>query len=49
MPEPKMWPTLGVSPTDLVERRHLFFFEAEVLDNIFQFDVLKNIKYVGDK
>ena len=49
MPGPKVWLILGVSLTDLVERRHLSFPEAEVLDNIFQFDVLKNIKYVADK
>ena len=43
MPGPKKAFILGVSLTHLVESRDLFFLEAEVVDNIFQWDALKNI------
>ena len=33
---------LGVSLTHLVESRDLFFLEAEIVDNIFQWNVLRN-------
>ena len=35
---------LGVGLTHLVESRDLFFREAEIVDNIFQWDVLKNMR-----
>ena len=47
VPGPKKWLILGVSLTHLVESRNLFFLEAEIVDNIFQWDVLK--KYAADK
>ena len=34
---------LGVSLIHLLESMGLFFLEAEIVDNIFQWDVLKNI------
>ena len=46
VPGPKKWPTLGVSLTHLVESRDLFFLEAEIVDNIFQWDVMKNIQWI---
>ena len=44
VPEPNKWFILGVSLTHLVEIRDLFFLEAEIVDNIFQWDVLKNMR-----
>ena len=44
MPGPKKWLILGVSLTRLVESRNLFFLKAEIVDNIFQWDVLKNMR-----
>ena len=41
MPGPKKWLVLGVNLTHLVESRDLFFREA--VDNIFQWDLLKNM------
>ena len=46
VPGPKKWLILGVSLTHLVEGRDLFFPEAEIVDNIFQWDVLKNIRQI---
>ena len=46
MPGPKKWLTLGVSLTHLVESRDLFFLEAEIVDNTFQWDVLKNMQQI---
>ena len=43
VPDPKNWLILRFSLTRLVESRDLFFLEAEVVDNIFQLDVLKNM------
>ena len=40
---PKKWLILGVNLTHLVESRYLFFLEAEIVDNIFQWDVVKNM------
>ena len=40
----KKWRILGVSLAHLVESRDLFFLEAEIVDNIFQCDVLKNMR-----
>ena len=37
---------LGVSLSHLVESRDLFFFVAEIADNIFQWDVLKNMQQI---
>ena len=37
---------LGVSLTHLVESRDVFFLEAGIVDNIFQWDVLKNMRQV---
>ena len=42
----KNWLILGVSLTYLVESRYLFFLEAEIVDNIFQWDVLKNMRRI---
>ena len=41
---------LGVSLTHLVESRYQFFLDAEIIDNIFQWDVLKLVadKSYGD-
>ena len=39
----KKWLILRVSLTHLVESNDLFFLEAEVVDNILQWDVLKNM------
>ena len=38
------WLILGVGLIHLVESRDLFIFEAEIVDNIFQWDVLKNMQ-----
>ena len=46
VPRPKKWLTLGVSFTHSVERRDLFFLEAEVVGSIFQLDVLKNMRQI---
>ena len=40
----KKWLILGVSLTHLVESRDLLFLEAEIVDSIFQLDVLKNMR-----
>ena len=37
---------MGVSLTHLVESRDLFFLEAEIVDNIFQWDALKNARQI---
>ena len=37
----KKWLTLGVNLTHLIESRYLFFLKSEVVDNIFQWEVLK--------
>ena len=37
---------LGVSLTYLVESRDLFFLGAEIVDNILQWDVLKNLQQI---
>ena len=42
----KKWLILGVSLTHLVESRDLFFLEAEIVDNIFQWDVLTNMRQI---
>ena len=42
----KKWIILGVSLAHLVESRDLFFLEAETVDNIFQWDVLKNMRKI---
>ena len=44
MPGP--WVILGVSLTHLVKSRDLCFLEAEIVDNIFQWDVLKNLRQI---
>ena len=46
MPGPKNWLIPGVSSTHLVESRDLFILEAETADNIFQWDVLKNMRQI---
>ena len=43
---PKKWLILGVSLTHLVESRDLFVLDAELVDNIFQWDVLKNMRQI---
>ena len=40
----KKWLILGVSLTHLAESRDTFFVQAETVDNIFQWDVLKNMR-----
>ena len=47
MPGPKRWLVLGVSLTHLVESRDLFFLEVEIVNNIFQWDVLKNMQQIS--
>ena len=42
----KRWLILGVSLTFLVERRDLLFLEAEKVDNISQWDALKNMRQI---
>ena len=46
VPGPKKWLISGVSLTYLVESRDLYFLEAETVDNIFQWHVLKNIRQI---
>ena len=46
VPGPKKWLILRVNLTHLVESRDLFFLEAEIVDNIFQWDVLKNMRQI---
>ena len=46
VPGPEKWLILGVSFTHSVESRDLFFLEAEIADNIFQWDVLKNMRQI---
>ena len=46
VPEPKTWLILGVNLTHLVETRYLFCLEAEIADNIFWSDVLKNMRQI---
>ena len=41
VPGLKKWLILGVSLTHLVENRDLFFIEAEIVENNFQWDLLK--------
>ena len=43
---PKTWLILGVGLTHLVQSRDPFFLEAEVVDKIFQLDVLKNVRQI---
>ena len=46
VPRPKKWLILGVSLAHLVESRDLFFLETEIVDNIFQWDVPKNMPQI---
>ena len=46
VPGPKKWLILGIGLIHLVERRYLFLLEAEVAENIFQLDVLKNMRQI---
>ena len=46
MPGPKRWLSLEVSFSHLVQSRDLFFLEAEIVDNIFQWDELKNMRQI---
>ena len=46
VPGPKKWLILRVGLTHLVESRDLFFLEAEIVNNIFQWDVLKNMRQI---
>ena len=46
VPGQKKWLILGVSLSQVVESRDQFFLEAEVVDNISQLDVLKNMRQV---
>ena len=46
VPGPKKWLILGVSLTHFEEGRDLFFLEAEIVDKVFQWDVLKNIQQI---
>ena len=46
VPGPKKSLILGVSFTHLVESRDLIFLEAEIVNNIFQSDVLKNVRQI---
>ena len=46
VPGPKRWLILEVSLTHIVESRHLLFLEAEIIDNIFQWDVLTNMRLI---
>ena len=43
---PKKWLILGVSLTHLVESTDLFFLEAEIVGNDFQWDVLKIMRQI---
>ena len=42
----KKWLILEVSLTHLVKSRDLLFLEAEIVDSIFQWDVLKNMRQI---
>ena len=42
----KKWLILGVSFTHLVQSRDPFFCEAEIVDNIFQWDVPENMQQI---
>ena len=44
LPGPKKWLILGVSLTHLVESQRPIFLEAEIVDNIFQWDAPKNMR-----
>ena len=44
VPGPKNWLILGVSLTHFSRKQILVFLEAEIVDNIFQWDVLKNMR-----
>ena len=46
LPGPERWLILGVSLTCFVENRYLFLLEAEIVDSIFQWDVLKNMRQI---
>ena len=46
MPEQKKWLIFSVSLTHLVESRDLLFLEAEIVDNPFQWDVLRNMEQI---
>ena len=46
MPGPKKCLILGVSLTHLVESRDLFFLEAEIVDDIFKWGVLKTARQI---
>ena len=46
MPGPEKWLILGVCFPHLVESRDLFFLEADIVDNVFQWDVLKNMRQI---
>ena len=46
VPGPKRWLSLGVSLTHLVENSDLSFLKAEIVENIFQLDVLKNTRQI---
>ena len=46
MPGPKRWLISGVSLTHLVKSKDLFFLEPEIVDNIFQWDVPKNMRQI---
>ena len=47
MPGRKKWLILRVSLTRLVESRDLFFLEAETVYNIFQWNVLRNMRQIN--
>lgn len=44
VPRPKKWLILGVGLTHLVESREVIFLEVDIADNIFQWDVPKNMR-----
>ena len=46
VPGQNKWLILGVSLTHLVESRNMSFPEAELVDNIFEWDVLKNMRQI---
>ena len=43
---PKQWLILRVSLTHSAESRDLLFLAGEIVDNIFQWDVLKNMRQI---
>ena len=45
-PGSKKWLILGVNLTHLAESRDLFFLKAKIVDNIFKWDVLKNMRQI---